>query len=240
VDVGIGGSWLGWAIYQAAPQALFLPFPDSREPVFAIAAWQALFFSGLVLGYHRDRLGAVTRALDRPLISLLLVAATVALIFLSEAQRAGQLNALGIPGLTDDTFPIIFGKSHLGPGRVVAFVVVGALARQVATFLWAPVEHYLGWLLIPMGQKALLAYGLHLFLLGPFFHTFADAMFVQPASPLLNALIHAALVGVVCVVVKAHVDLQLAAKWEFVRQQEFYPFAPRRRSVAPIHERVKG
>ena len=216
----VGGSWLLWATYQFFPEAVFLPFPDTREPVFALAAWQLLFYNGLAIGYHRDQLGAVTRALERPAVTAALAAATLGLILFAQAQHAGQLAALGVPGLNDDTFAVLFGKPSLGLGRVLAFVVVAALARQIATFAWVPVERYLGWLLVPLGQKALFAYGFHLFLLGPFIATFGVAMWVDPASPLLNALIQAALVGIVYVAIRLHADSRLGAVLAALRRLE--------------------
>jgi hypothetical protein len=214
----VGGSWLMWLIYQFFPNAVYLPFPDQREPVFAMAAWQVLFYSGLALGYHRDRLGVVTRALEHPVATIALAAVTIGLIVLSQMSQAGQIGSLGIPGLTDEKWAELFRKPSLGPGRVLAFALVGLFARQIATFLWAPIERALGWLLIPLGQKALFAYGFHLFLLGPFYLVFATAMWVEPASPILNGLIQVLLVGTVWGAIRLRVDSRLGAILDLVRR----------------------
>ncbi len=162
----LAGSWLLWGLYQVYPEQAQLPWPIANS-IFPFSAWQALFYTGLALGYHRARLGALTRFLGRAPVFAALAAASVGLIYLSHLHQAGQLAELGIPGLTPQAFDFLFAKESLGPGRVVAFFVLAAFAQQVVTRLWGPLHSALGWLLLPLGQKSLLAYGTHLFLIGP-------------------------------------------------------------------------
>src|ERR687886_1189281 len=56
-------SWSLWAAYQLFPRELRLPWPIEGNPVFNLAAWQVLFFSGLLLGYERERLARAVAAL---------------------------------------------------------------------------------------------------------------------------------------------------------------------------------
>jgi OpgC protein len=54
-----------------------------------------------------------------------------------------------------------FGKSLLGPGRVIAALWVFAAGYELLTVCWRPFSRVLGWLLLPLGQHALTAFVLH-------------------------------------------------------------------------------
>ena len=59
---------------------------------------------------------------------------------------------------------LVFGKNDLRPGRIVALLGVATTIFTLVTIFWVPVRRALGWLLMPLGQRALGAYGLHLFI----------------------------------------------------------------------------
>lgn len=198
----IAGSATLWALYQVAPGQAEMPWTVANS-VFPFSAWQLLFYAGLTLGYHRTRLGLFARWLRRWPIGLLLVAATAGMILLSQANHAGRLTELGVPGLSQESFDFLFAKPSLGPGRVAAFVLVAALAQQVVTRLWVPLNAALGWLLLPLGQKSLLAYGTHLFVIGPAYAVFGTVLYSDPADELLNSAIQLAMLSIVWGVVKA-------------------------------------
>jgi hypothetical protein len=198
------GSWVLWGLYQVAPDQAAVPWPIANSVSFPFAAWQALFYTGIVLGYHRAKLVALTRGLGRPVALAGLTVATAGLIALSQAHHAGNLAALGIPGLDDKSFEFLFEKASLGPGRVMAFFILAAFAQQVVTNLWMPIERVLGWLLIPLGQKSLLSYGTHLFLLGPAYAAYGLAVARVPDGPELNLVMQVAVLMLV---------------WGFVRSQ---------------------
>ena len=56
-----------------------------------------------------------------------------------------------------------FGKAELRAGRIVAFAFVMVAAYAFVSVAWSPVRRCVGWLLLPLGQHALGAYMLHLF-----------------------------------------------------------------------------
>ena len=203
----LAGSWLLWAVYQVAPQQAEVPWPVANSVDFPFAAWQALFYTALALGYHRTRLARLTRVLRLWPVVALLGASTVGLIALSRIHHAEGLTALGIPGLDDGSFEFLFRKSSLGPGRVVAFFVIAGFAQQVVTWLWAPLQRAFGWLLIPLGQKSLLSYSTHLFLLGPAYAAYPVVATVVPDGPELNLLTQATVLLIVWVFVKSHARL---------------------------------
>lgn len=204
----MAGSWLLWALYQVAPEQAAVPWTVANSVSFPFAAWQALFYTGLVLGYHRARLAPLTRALRRWPAVALLAAAAAGMVALSRAHHAGQLASLG---LSDESFQFLFDKASLGPGRVAAFFLLAALALQVTTLAWTPLQRALGWLLIPLGQKSLLSYGAHLFVLGPSYVAYGLAASYLPEGPTLNLLLQAAVLLSVWAFVKSQARLAALA-----------------------------
>jgi hypothetical protein len=93
-----GGWWLValvsellWAAFQVRPDAVRLPWVIADNPVFNFAAWQFLFFLGLILGYHREWLAGhvLARIPASPLRDgyvLPLGAAVALLIWLSQTN----------------------------------------------------------------------------------------------------------------------------------------------------------
>jgi hypothetical protein len=57
----------------------------------------------------------------------------------------------------------LFGKADLRIGRLLVFASFFSCAFGVLTVAWGPLVRCLGWLLLPLGQNALTAYTLHLF-----------------------------------------------------------------------------
>jgi OpgC protein len=57
----------------------------------------------------------------------------------------------------------LFSKVDLRIGRLVVFAGFFTFAFALATLAWAPIRRAFGWLLLPLGQEALSAYILHLF-----------------------------------------------------------------------------
>ncbi len=148
----LGGAWGLWGLWQVWPEAATLPWAIRDNTLFHLSSWQAPFITALVIGYHRP---AVTAWLARvPLGAACAVSgvATAALVALTLALPAD----VPISG-------VLFDKANVAPGRVAAFVVVGAFAYTALTVVWTPVQRALGWLLLPLGTHALTAYSLHIF-----------------------------------------------------------------------------
>lgn len=164
-------SWLWWLAYQVFPEQAGLPWYIRNGENFPLAAWQVLFVTGLVMGFHR---GVVTRWLQRfrrlRLFLLALgVAVTFALLSLYTSAGAGQELPLQVPfGLFDtgpDALSERFLKVPLRPWRIAAFIAVAIFAYTVATYAWQPLKRATGWLLLPFGQRALYSYIIHFFLI---------------------------------------------------------------------------
>ena len=159
----LAASWGLWGVWQFFPQQAAIPWTITDNSVFNLAAWQLLFFNGLVIGYHRkalaERFGWFTGRAAL-LISGALFAGSIAL------YRDGMAPLIQLTGRDAAWFETyIFSKSDERIGRVIAFAIFATFALSLVNTFWLPIRKGLGWLLLPLGQSALLAYGLHLFVI---------------------------------------------------------------------------
>ncbi|MDE3112102.1 MAG: OpgC domain-containing protein [Chloroflexota bacterium] len=147
-------SWLLWALAQVWRGGPPQPW-TILDGGFPFAAWQVLFFSGLVLGYHRQRIA-------RWLAPSRTIAAGVAGVV---ALTAVELIARHLLGATNtvDVQTLLFDKNDARIGRVLALLAAASFGWALVTLAWAPLRRWTGWLLLRFGQQALFAYGVQLF-----------------------------------------------------------------------------
>jgi len=159
----LGGSWGLWMVWQGWPQSADI-WPIPGDELFTVAAWQVLFMTALVIGYHRRKLEGAFRAIASP--QALLIAGTVLAGFVAlYASRLAPLTALtGADRATVTEW--LFAKDDVAPGRIVAFAAFFVFAYALTTLAWRPLERAVGWLLLPFGQNALSAYVTHIFVVG--------------------------------------------------------------------------
>jgi hypothetical protein len=206
----LAGSWLLWLLYQVAPERAVIPWHIEHAGTFPVAAWQALFMSALVLGYHRQDAAAwVHHLVDGPRGSNLafragLGAAAIGLVLLAGALTAGSALAIG-PDLHPLAVADPFDKASLGIGRLVFFAGTAAMIFGTVTLLWRPIERTVGWLLIPLGQASLYAYSVHLFLIVAAYNVPPYVGSEQPGWELHNTVGQLLLVLVVWAMVKRRV-----------------------------------
>ena len=162
-------TWAIWALYQFFPDQADMPWPIAGNYAFHFSAWQALYVTAVVLGYHRERVSAALRGIPRwPA----LVIAGAAFGLLVEVYRRGDALWRVLPadhaGALDviELFVLLFGKGDLRPGRLLAFAIVFAFAYLLVDRLWMLWHRLAGWLLLPLGQNALYAYSLHVVFVG--------------------------------------------------------------------------
>jgi hypothetical protein len=158
-------SWLWWLVYQIYPEEAAIPWYIRHGENFPLAAWQVLFVTGHVLGFHRDGLGERLRRFRRlRVVGVALgVAITLALISLAwDVETGVQFGFFDIdPNVLNESF----FKVPLRPFRLVAFLSVAIVAYTAATYLWVPIRRLIGWLMLPLGQAALYSYIVHFFLI---------------------------------------------------------------------------
>jgi hypothetical protein len=147
------GSWFFWVVWQTAADSP-APWDIQAMNVFQFAAWQALFMTALAIGMHRHRFPTPSRGVW---IGCLVAGA----IGFGACIASYQLRVVN--KVWGASFASHFlSKADLGTGRLIVFAFLGLFAFSLATLAWPYVNAALGWLLIPMGQRSLAAYVLHI------------------------------------------------------------------------------
>ena len=160
-------SWGLWGTYQFTPDVLRLPWPIVDNPVFNLAPWQVLFFTGLLLGWGRDCIAAATARWPRsPLRDgwVVPLAVPVGALLWLHVTNGAALDAQAPGGSVAALLDAWFDKSALPPARLAACAVVFAFAWAFVNRFWYPLRKVCGPFLLLLGQGALYAYAAHLFL----------------------------------------------------------------------------
>ncbi len=197
----LAGSWLLWATYQRWPEQVSVPWNIEDNSVFHFAAWQVLFFTGLVIGYHRERIAAWARRIPTMPYFAVLTALCVGLIWFHRNSAAilGRFSPDGDPtALTEQ----LFDKGEVRIGRLIAFAIFAQFFFLLLTIAWQPLLKALGWFLLPLGQSALLAYSTHLFVIAFFTHYIPRLPGFHNTSALTNTLVQIVGIGLVYGVVR--------------------------------------
>ncbi|MCW5848486.1 MAG: OpgC domain-containing protein [Anaerolineae bacterium] len=152
-------SWGVWAVWQKNPGGLELPWPVASNTVFPATAWQVLFITGLVLGFHRVGLSRLLGRIPRWVI---LVGCGLGVAWFIRLYRT-DLAFFDASPFRDLVIAQLYVKPNVGFGRLLVFAFIFSFAFALVSVGWRLVLRGLGWLLLPLGQHSLLAYGLHLF-----------------------------------------------------------------------------
>jgi hypothetical protein len=181
----LAGSWGLWLLWQLDPQHAQFPWAVDNN-YFHFAAWQVVFITALVIGYHRQWLVQRCARLSPHtvlVVSGVLVASAVVLY-------TWHL----LPGLLIDQ---LFGKVDLRIGRLLLFASFFSFAFALLSVAWVPICHTFGWLLLPLGQNALTAYNLHIFVVAVLTRVPSWIAADTPPTALHNTLLQ--MVGVGCI-----------------------------------------
>ncbi|HEX9116878.1 MAG TPA: OpgC domain-containing protein, partial [Anaerolineae bacterium] len=163
----LGVSWLIWGLYQIVPASATFLWPIVGNNLFAFSAWQALFVSGLVLGYRRDRLPALTYRAERRIhwVTGVLTLGLIGLYLLMQRPAAAlpaALRSLAADGATGSwLLQTIFAKTGVQPGRIVASAVVLGFFFLSLTRWWPVLGRRLEPVFAPLGRSALYAFTVH-------------------------------------------------------------------------------
>jgi hypothetical protein len=161
--------------------------------------WQTLFYGGMIAGFHLhavefwfgERQGA-----RRVLAALVLSFAAVTLVAsVSIVLLQTQLATLGWSGATlarwNDQLAPYFDKGLLPWPRLVMFALWFGAIYIVFRRYEAPIAHYVGWFLLPLGRNSLYAYIVHALLVLATASTIA-----HPAGLIGNIAISTGVLGV--------------------------------------------
>ena len=122
---------------------------------FPFAAWQLLFCIGLAAGYHRRRLEPFLAPARLVALGVASIAALVAINAIASQAFAGWVGV--------DVKELLFDKNDARIGRLLALIATASLLYAGLTVAWRPARRATGWLALPLGQSALFAYGVQLF-----------------------------------------------------------------------------
>ncbi len=136
---------------------------------FPILAWQILFFVGLAMGVHRQKISTFMH--DQKRVYLFWIAVAGSLLFLFLALNTphpifwpGDLFDLIPEKLHHQLYLEYFQKSPLGIGRLINNACLFIVAYYLLTQYWTLFEKIFGWFLIPIGQASLTVFFLHVYI----------------------------------------------------------------------------
>jgi hypothetical protein len=157
-----------WTIFTLDDFCHFNVTHAQFEYAFPLLTWQALFFTGIAMGYHRKTIFSFITAPKQQWLYSLAWLIALGLFFLAMSNT----NALFWPG---PTFSLIdpqaytemyvrwFDKTWLGVGRVINNAALFIILFNALTYHWPKFNKLLGWFLIPIGQASLYVFILHIY-----------------------------------------------------------------------------
>lgn len=162
------GSWLVWAGFQYINAQQIIIWPIIGNTTFHPAAWQLIFFWAMAAGYHREKLWHRYQKLPQVLY---FSAATLLFIWMVHLYST-ELKVLTriYPGFDMPTIVgMLFNKSTVAPGRILATVIVFQFGYLLLTYFWKPLWTAVGWFFTPLGQNSLYGYTMHVVIIGAFY-----------------------------------------------------------------------
>lgn len=118
--------------------------------------WQLPFVLSVIIGYYREEIGLWWGQRPYPgLSSALLISSALTLLIINYLITFHKL----WPEIDWEQVNILFfDKFSIAPGRIIIGFWVFAGTYELITRFWAAWQKLLGWLLLPLGQNALIAY----------------------------------------------------------------------------------
>lgn len=160
-------SFLLWLGYQYVDSQQIIVMPIVGNTVFHPAAWQLIFFWAMAVGFHREKIWKRIANFPRWPYFLLATLLFVWLLHLYVSETNALTRLYGMDMQTIKS--ILFNKSNVAPGRILATFIVFQFGYLLLTFFWVPIQHALGWLLMPLGQNSLYSYTMHVVIIGTFY-----------------------------------------------------------------------
>nr|WP_279381085.1 OpgC domain-containing protein [Meiothermus sp. CFH 77666] len=148
-----------YALSQTYPGAVDVPI----STLFFEPAWQLLFFGGLIIGFHRERLSRFWAQIPYVRDGL------SGLIFLT----AALFIVVKVNGLWPQLDKVAIGDD---PQQLLVWprLLLVALYLQafylLITWFWKPLNKATGWLLIPLGSASLWTFTWHLIVMVPLYN----------------------------------------------------------------------
>lgn len=159
---------LSWGLYCINAWWDIKVTPARFEVAFPLLTWQLLFFNGMIVGFHHQKVFAFLA--DRQHKVLILFAAFCLCLFMLFAvcnpeplcwpwQTVHYVSAEAY----SHVYSTWFEKNHLGIGRVVNNILLYMTLFAFVSWHWQACNRYFGWLLIPIGQASLYVFIWHVY-----------------------------------------------------------------------------
>lgn len=205
----LGLSLLVYCCWQRWPLRVT---PSEFEFAFPLLAWQFIFVLGMCSGWYKAELLSFARTPPGKAVVVALVAIALVLGFVAQ----NHTNPFMPPAFLMHTIPPAdfnafyhtwAAKNGLGPVRVLNDISLMVTVYLLLTWCWVPLNRLAGWFLIPLGQRSLYTFILHVYVV------LAVSQFVTfdlwRQDWLVNTFVHAAALTVLWLMAKYNV----AARW---------------------------
>ncbi|HCQ9066383.1 TPA: OpgC domain-containing protein [Klebsiella pneumoniae] len=203
VSLLLYGCWQRWPVRVT---------PCEFEFAFPLLAWQFIFVLGMCCGWYKAELISFARTPPGKVAVVALV--FIALILAFVAQN--HTNPFMPPALLMHVIPPAefnafyhtwAAKNGLGPVRILNDISLMVTIYLLLTWCWRPLNWLAGWFLIPLGQRSLYTFILHVYIVLAVSQLVTFDLWRQ--AWIVNTLIHAAALGVLWLMAKYRV----AARW---------------------------
>lgn len=180
------------------------------ERAFPLLTWQLLFFNGMAIGYHHQRVldvlsGQHNKAL---FIAAIIISLTCLVLALSNPQpifwpwhKLSFFDSIDYAQFHSQWFD----KTALGIGRIINNLALFVVMLSLLSNNWQFWNKVLGWLVIPIGQASLYVFVIHVYLIIiisntplPGYHSFV-----------INTLIHITSILTIWLMIKKQFLFQL-------------------------------
>ncbi|ECG1392014.1 TPA_asm: OpgC protein [Salmonella enterica subsp. houtenae serovar 45:g,z51:-] len=197
------GCWQRWPVRVT---------PSEFEFAFPLLAWQFIFVLGMSCGWYKEELLSFARTPPGKMALATLVVVALILGFVAQNHTNPFMPpALLLHIIPPAEFNAFYhtwaAKNGLGPIRVLNDISLMVAVYLLLTRCWQPLYRLAGWFLIPLGQRSLYTFILHVYVV------LAVSQFVTfdlwRQDWVVNTLIHAVALGVLWLMAKYNV----AARW---------------------------
>lgn len=180
------------------------------ERAFALLTWQLLFFNGMAIGYHHQRvLDVLSGQHNKALVLAAIIISLTCLIMALSNPR--PIFWPWQPVLLFDNIDYAkfhsqwFDKTTLGIGRIINNLALFIVIHYLLSNHWQFWNKRLGWLVIPIGQASLYVFIMHVY----FIIIISNTPLPGYHSFVINTLIHIASILTIWVMIKKQFLFQL-------------------------------
>lgn len=194
---------LSWTVYALNSWMELRPTVATFEYAFPTLSWQLLFFNGMVIGFHQQRVFSfLTDSQQRGWIQLATLLLCLGMLW-AQLDPTPLYWPLPAPqyieaSLYRDIHNALFQKDLLGIGRILNNLVFYIFLFCFISRNWPMCQRYLGWLVIPIGQSSLYVFIWHVY----FVLLWSNTPLPQYHNFWLNTLMHTLTIGLIWLMVK--------------------------------------